>query len=59
MLVVRNLLNKSKMADEEASETTSLLASHTEHHMLHPRFVSDIILVPLTLNFAMLMKGTK
>lgn len=44
------------MADEEASETTSLLASHTEHHMLHPRFVSDIILVPSQIPRSLLMK---
>ena len=48
MQSVRNLFNtnpnKTSLPDEESSP---LLSSHTEHHTLNPRLISDIILVRL------------
>ena len=47
MMVVRNLFGQAKRVPEPDPESESLLshASHTEHHMSHPRVISDVILV--------------
>jgi len=43
---VRNLFYpKTNVAAVPDEETTLLLPTHTEHHTLNPRLISDIILV--------------